>query len=440
MTKEQNNPQETPAPQQQSEQPQHPLWQRLVVALVRMLVGGTFLISGFAKAIDPWGTYYKLNDYLMAFGWESMLGLTTFGAFALAIVEFVLGAMIVAGLCRRIAPLMATLIMLYMTPLTLWLAVTNAVPDCGCFGDMIVMSNWATFFKNIALLVGCIYLVIRNKRLMSVYGPAVQWIVLFVLFLFALSLCIHGYFTQPLIDFRPYKVGTTLATNATSHNENDYVFVYEKDGVEKEFALDSVPDDDSGWNYVDRRTKNSANVVERPKDAITIAAWDNGDDVSDEILANNELLLILIPEMDKVSVAYTFRINELNEYANQHGVAVAGLTSGTDEQIAEWNDIAMAHYPLYTADGSEIKMIARGNPAIVYMRDRKIVWKRTLMSIDADDLHDGEQSIEELGSDFVPGDILKSNLTSLIVALLLVLIINRTHLLFRIKRRIKKEK
>ena len=44
-----------------------PTWNKWLTMLLRLFVGGVFAFSGFVKAIDPWGTIYKVNDYLAAF-------------------------------------------------------------------------------------------------------------------------------------------------------------------------------------------------------------------------------------------------------------------------------------------------------------------------------------------------------------------------------------
>ena len=128
-------------------------WCRVMTILMRLVVGAVFVFSGFAKAVDPWGAAYKVTDYLNAWGMDGWTGIALFIAVSLAALEFLLGIAIVVGAYRRSAPLLALLLMLVLTPVTLWLAVTDAVPDCGCFGDAWHLSNWATFFKNVLLLL-----------------------------------------------------------------------------------------------------------------------------------------------------------------------------------------------------------------------------------------------------------------------------------------------
>ncbi len=396
-----------------------------MVVLMRLAVGGVFILSGFSKAIDPWGSFYKFNEYLLAFGMEELLGLSVVGAFVLAALEFMLGVCLVTGSCRRGVPFVCTLFMLFMTPLTYWLATTNAVPDCGCFGDMLVLSNWATFEKNLALLAGCIYLLFLNKRVPSVFGPAVHWVVMVLSVVYALALSFYGYVTQPLLDFRPYKVGVQLNSDAAPVSDDSYVFIYEKDGVQREFKLDSVPDEESGWEYVDRRMVAKADTADAG--GVTIAAWDNGDDVSDVIVQSDTAMLILMPDLDKVNLAFTFLLNELNDHASAQGCNVMALTSASEEQIDAWNDITQAHYPIYAADDSHIKMLARGNPAVVFLVNGKVEWKRTLVSIDPDLIRSPVFPVSQFNDDYRPYAVLGTITALYLLMLCLLLVVNRTH-------------
>ena len=40
----------------------------IVAGICRTLLGLVFIFSGAVKAIDPWGTVYKIEDYLREFG------------------------------------------------------------------------------------------------------------------------------------------------------------------------------------------------------------------------------------------------------------------------------------------------------------------------------------------------------------------------------------
>ena len=119
--------------------------------LCRFSLALVFVFSGFVKAIDPLGTQYKIQDYLVALGWSEIFPdfLPFLMAVLLGVVEFCLGVYLFFGIRRIIAPRVLVLIMSFMTPLTLWLAIDEPVSDCGCFGDAVVLSNWQTFWKNV---------------------------------------------------------------------------------------------------------------------------------------------------------------------------------------------------------------------------------------------------------------------------------------------------
>ncbi len=177
-------------------------WCQVLTVLMRLTVGGLFAFTGFAKGVDPWGTSYKVTDYLTAMGLGQWTDTALFIAVALAAIEFMTGIAIIVGAYRRSSPWVALLFMIVMTPITLWIALTGAVADCGCFGDALHLSNWATFGKNLLLLLGVIYLLVFNRSVHSIYGPAIQWMVMAVSFSLIMTIAYYGYFKQPLIDYR----------------------------------------------------------------------------------------------------------------------------------------------------------------------------------------------------------------------------------------------
>ena len=412
-------------------------WCRLLTVLMRITVGGVFIFSGFTKGVDPWGTFYKITDYLNAMGLESWAGTALFLAVAIAALEFMLGVALAVGAYRRSAPWLALLVMLVMTPLTLWLAVTDAVPDCGCFGDALHMSNWATFGKNVLLLLGVIYLLLFNTSVRGVYGPAVQWMVMALSFAFVMAVAYYGYFTQPLIDYRPYPIGSRLANvtsiDDTDEGEDDFIFIYSRDGKEQEFTIDSLPDEEDGWEYVTRyhaRRPRGKVIVQtgNAEDGVSIMDSD-GNDITIDVLADSRsTLLLLFPDLPQVGVVNSFALNELYDVAQVTDVDVIGLTPSTADEIEHWQDISMASYPIYNMDDSELKMIARGNPAVVYLEDGVIKWKRTLSSLDGVTMPD---HLGELATDYDADSIMTALMLAYLAGMLTVLVLNRSHLVVK---------
>lgn len=110
--------------------------------------------------------------------------------------------------------------MAFMLPLTLWIAVSNPVADCGCFGDAFLLSNWATFWKNVGLSVGLIWLWRYNRKIICLITPALQWICIVGSCIFIVTIELFGYMVQPLIDFRPYKIGERIVDSEESFEED----------------------------------------------------------------------------------------------------------------------------------------------------------------------------------------------------------------------------
>ena len=364
--------------------------------ILRLGVGGVFIFSGFVKAIDPWGTLYKFQEYLSVIGWSIWPNLVLVGVFSLCTFEFLIGIFLFLGSFRRSAPILAAIIMSFMLPLTLWIAIMTPVADCGCFGDAFLLSNWATFWKNVILSAGIIWLICYNLKCSWVVTPALQWLLFIISGVFIVTIELYGYIAQPLIDFREYKVGESLLAEDSQEEESSFLFIYERDGIQIEVSnADSIPSEDEGWRFVDRKEiarqeRKNGNGKEK-----TFRIWDvkGEEDVTEEVIdKEGEELLVLIPDLRIVSPATTWKLNSLYEWAGKNNVEMIGIVAGSEEEISEWEDLSMASYPIYLADDTQIKEVARGNPSIVFLVDGIIEWKSTLAAMNIDDFLSPETS------------------------------------------------
>lgn len=369
---------------------------RTVVVLLRLVVGAAFVFSGFTKGIDPWGTVYKLEEYLRLWGFDGYTSLITFCAFAIAIAESIIGISLLLGIYRRVSVWVATFAMAILLPLTIYTAVTDAVHDCGCFGDAIHLQPWATVWKNVVLLACIVALIILNRRAKGVFPFAAQWIVVTLTGIYILALAFAGYYYQPLIDWRPYPVGTSLVSgDSIDDTDDEMLFIYQKDGERSQFSLDSLPDESEGWEFVERIVVGDL----QPSVAEELASLGLAEGV---ILTEGRQLLLTFPDLPAVSIKYTYLINEIVDRCRDAGVEVTGLTSASDAQVDEWRDLSMASYQIIRISDTQLKMLARGNPAVVMLEDGRIIDKRSLSSISMAEVSNGSvldnsETVQDIG-------------------------------------------
>ncbi len=356
-----------------------------IVILCRIVVGLTFLFSGFVKGVDPVGVAIKLKEYFVALGIDflspsSPLGsdfVATFSltsAVALSVFEFILGFAILFGSYRKLAPTLALITMLVMTPLTLYLAIENPVHDCGCFGEAVVLSNWQTFYKNLVLTAASIFLLLYNHKAIALYAKQMRSVPTLFSALFLLSISVVSYMYQPILDFRPYKSGTNIREAMQQGDiQPEYIFIYEKDGEEREFTIDNIPMNDTLWRFVDRieRLPEGAKMNE----TLDFYIYDNDTDISEDILMDeNYSFMVLVPSVKNYDNSWDDKILSLYDYAFEHSYNFFVLTPDANEFSERMNEMGIS-LPCYTMDETVIETIARGNPAIAMIKDGILYWK-----------------------------------------------------------------
>ena len=345
------------------------------------MLAALFIFSGFVKAVDPLGSFYKIQDYLTAFGIISWFPayLPLLFAIVLSSAEFCVGVFLFFGVRRKIASTLALLLMGVMTPLTLYLALANPVSDCGCFGDAWVLTNWQTFGKNIVLLVAAIA-VFRDRKLMFRFVTLkIEWMVSLyrLLFVFALSFYCLEYL--PVLDFRPYKIGTNIKAGmeipeGAKPSVFESRFVLEKDGRWQEFTLDNYPD--STWTFVETRTVLKEKGYEPPIHDFSMISLGTGKDITDSVLSDKGYAFLLVAHrIEEADDSNIDLINEIYDYSVEHGYGFYALTSSPDEEIGMWRERTGAEYPFCQMDDITLKTIIRSNPGLLLIKDGTILNK-----------------------------------------------------------------
>ena len=202
----------------------------------RFLLAASFTFSGFVKAVDPLGFQYKIQDYLAAFGMASWFPsfFPLLAGIVLSSIEFFVGISMFFGTRRTLTASLALMLMIVMTPLTLYLALFNPVSNCGCFGDAWVLTNWETFGKNILLLLAAIVTFRYRAMLIRFISVKMEWLVSLYTLFFVFALSFYCLDRLPVLDFRPYKIGTNILDGMTipegvKPSVYESVFILEKD-------------------------------------------------------------------------------------------------------------------------------------------------------------------------------------------------------------------
>lgn len=351
------------------------------VSLCQFLLGAAFVFSGFVKAVDPLGFFYKLQDYLTAFGLIEWFpsGLPLLLGIVLSATEFCVGVFLFLGIRRKIAPTLALLLMSVMTPLTLYLALENPVSDCGCFGDAWVLTNWQTFGKNIVLLLAAGTVFKWRARLVRFVTYKLEWMLSMytILYVFALSsYCLRN---LPILDFRPYKIGVNIKAGmelpeGAKPSVFETRFVLEKNGERREFTLDDYPD--STWTFVESRTVLKEKGYEPPIHDFSMLSLDSGEEITDSVLSDKGYTFLLVTHrMESADDGNIDLINEIYDYSVERGYGFYALTASSEEEIELWRDKTGAEYPFCQMDDITLKTIIRSNPGLLLLKEGTILNK-----------------------------------------------------------------
>jgi uncharacterized membrane protein YphA (DoxX/SURF4 family) len=313
------------------------------VHFIRIFVGFSFVSSGFLKMIDPLGTSYKLEEYFN----PSVLNLEFLVPYALLIgiililIETALGVFLLIGFKSKWTIWGLFLMISLFLFLTWYSAFYDKVTDCGCFGDAIKLTSWETFYKNVVLFIMIVFLGLNFSKIHNIFNQTITKWIAFLVIPLSLYFIYYTLLSLPIIDFRPYKIGTDI-TEGMKLKEGEYISAIH------DFILES----------------------------------EVSGDITTPILEDEKVLLVLIYDLQKSDKNSFDKIKEITEIAVSKKYKVYGVSASLPEDFNEIKSQYQLNFEFLFNDGTTIKTMIRANPGLMVLKKGVIVDKRNWTDAD----------------------------------------------------------
>lgn len=352
---------------------------KTVVKVSRILVGLLFIFSGFVKADDPLGFTYKLQEYFA----KDALNLPWLNSFALIfsfiipIVEMILGIMILIGARKKFTLWMLLLMIVFFSFLTFYTAYYHKVLECGCFGDAIPMTPWASFAKNMVLLLLILILFAGQKYITPTFSGLVENAIVVIYTAGCIAFSLYCYNYLPVINFRPYKPGTNIkqAMQGTPDVlKYYYTLKNKKTGETKEFAQ-FPPNYQNDWDYVTSRTEVIKKGIDPPIKDFSITT-SSGSDITDSVLSVPGYTFWLVSSSlggANRSKEVVDKINALASECIKNHIGFMCLTASDDNDIQKYKSMYNAPYSFYSTDDTQLRTMIRSNPGLVLIKGGVVI-------------------------------------------------------------------
>lgn len=353
---------------------------RAIQFISRLLVGILFIFSGFVKAVDPMGSTYKFTDYFIAFGMDAFKEIAFPLAILLSTLELTVGMALVFNAWKKLSAWGALLFMAAFTPLTLVLAISNPVSDCGCFGDALILTNWETFGKNMIILFFTLIVFYNRKKDNKSYPLWKQNVLISFTIICSLWISIFSYRHLPIIDFRPYHIGANIAEgmiipDGAEADQYTSLFRYKKDGLIKEFDETNYPWQDSSWVFVDSQQIKTKEGYTPPIHDFSISNDYDGD-ITDRVLNDEGYTFLLVSkEISKIDDEIVAKIQDLSLFALERNISFIAITASGQTEIEAFKNNHELPFEFYNTDEIQLKTIIRSNPGLVLLKKGTILDK-----------------------------------------------------------------
>ncbi len=348
-----------------------------LLPFIRIFLGLVFIFSAVVKGIDPVGTSYRVEDYLLVYGWTSLVPYALWIAFLVIFSEFLIGISFLFKIFIRTATGAILLILIFFTVVTYLDARYNMVTDCGCFGDAVKLTNWQTFYKNIVLILLSIFFLWGNRKRWHKRPKFLPQLLLLVfLGVGFLGFIFYNLNHLPVVDFRNWKTGRNMTTDTTQKAKTYVTYQNKKTGKKKEFLFPRYPWKDTvwmaRWTFVSQRTVAPPVVIK-----YNLVIEDSlGNDRTKAIVENPGFQLILVSfNMSRADANGLKKAAALSDFLRNKGISMVLVTATEQKTAKHIEEQYGLQIPVFQADETDLKAMIRSNPGLLLLHHGVILKK-----------------------------------------------------------------
>ena len=356
---------------------------KVVIWIVRIVVGLLFIFSGVVKANDPLGLTYKMNEFFEVWNLPAMIQYSEGLSIIMICFEIISGFAMLVGNYFRLYVMLLLLLNIFFTFLTGYALYSGKIKECGCFGDCIKLSNDVTFYKDVVLTGLVFFLYTFRYRVFPLFDKS--WInatLVGIAACFAVGLQWWTLHHLPYHDCLPYRVGNNLLEEMKPKpgaTEAVYAttFVYEKNGVKQEFTMDNYPWKDSTWKFVSSNNKLIKEATGQAEIHDFILTDSAGTDQTQAILgAKGYTFIWFLRDANKAHIQNIDKVRALIQKAKDQKIPFyVACSAGRDMSKTYQEAWNMRDVPFMTLDVTASKTAMRTDPGLMLLQDGVVTKK-----------------------------------------------------------------
>jgi uncharacterized membrane protein YphA (DoxX/SURF4 family) len=361
---------------------------KILLSIVRVIVGVLFIFSGLVKANDPSGLSYKMQEFFDVWGVSFLNDYSLAFALLMNTFEIVAGIAVLLGWRMKLFSWLLLLLIIFFTFLTGYAVLhPDKIKTCGCFGDCLPLTPLQSFLKDLFLTVLILLIFIKRKVIRPLFSPAVNAVLLSLTVLFCIISQWYVLKHLPVVDCLPYKKGNNILEKmkvpaGAVPDSFAIKFKYKKEGKDVEFDMNTFPEDfnDSTYKFVDRYQKLVRQGTAQPPITDFNFSSLNGTDTTQAILNQPGFYVLLF--LKDVNTAEKNWLKNAEEVAKLCEEKQLPFFVVTATAAAAQQQLKSSNVSFLKSDATVIKTAARVNPTYIIMKQANVVAKYANADVD----------------------------------------------------------